>query len=118
MGGWGRQVMLIDPTGQVLPCHAAAVIPGMRFDNVRDRDLSWIWRHSEAFERFRGDAWMPETCRACSRKDQDFSGCRCQALLLTGNAAAMDPVCEYSPDHALLETLRLPATDAFPMWRG
>ena len=118
MGGWGRQVMLIDPTGQALPCHAAAVIPGMRFDNVRDRDLSWIWRHSEAFERFRGDAWMPETCRACSRKDQDFSGCRCQALLLTGNAAAMDPVCTYSPDHGLLETLRLPAADAFPMWRG
>jgi pyrroloquinoline quinone biosynthesis protein E len=118
MGGWGRQVMLIDPTGQALPCHAAAVIPGMRFDNVRDRDLSWIWHHSEAFERFRGDAWMPETCRACSRKDQDFSGCRCQALLLTGNAAAMDPVCIYSPDHSLLETLRLPAADAFPMWRG
>jgi PqqA peptide cyclase len=118
MGGWGRQVMLIDPTGQALPCHAAAVIPGMRFDNVRDRDLSWIWHHSEAFERFRGDAWMSETCRACSRKDQDFSGCRCQALLLTGNAAAMDPVCVYSPDHSLLETLRLPAADAFPMWRG
>ena len=118
MGGWGRQVMLIDPTGQALPCHAAAVIPGMRFDNVRDRDLSWIWSHSEAFERFRGDTWMSETCRACSRKDQDFSGCRCQALLLTGNAAAMDPVCVYSPDHALLETLRLPTADAFPIWRG
>jgi PqqA peptide cyclase len=118
MGGWGRQVMLIDPTGQAMPCHAAAVIPGMSFDNVRDRDLSRIWHHSEAFERFRGDAWMSETCRACSRKDQDFSGCRCQALLLTGNAAAMDPVCVYSPDHGLLETLRLPAADAFPMWRG
>jgi radical SAM protein with 4Fe4S-binding SPASM domain len=74
MAGWGRQVILIDPTGQALPCHAAAVIPGMRFDNVRERELSWIWHHSEAFERFRGDAWMPATCRACSRKDQDFGG--------------------------------------------
>ena len=35
-----------------------------------------------------------------------------------GNAAAMDPVCVYNPDHGLLETLRLPAADAFPMWRG
>ncbi|MHB1840945.1 MAG: hypothetical protein ACYCPD_14400 [Acidobacteriaceae bacterium] len=39
MGGWGRQVMLIDPTGQALPCHAA-VIPGMRFDSVRKREIS------------------------------------------------------------------------------
>ena len=68
MGGWGRQVMLIDPTGQALPCHAAAVIPGMRFDNVRARELSWIWRHSDAFERFRGDAWMPATCRVLSQR--------------------------------------------------
>jgi pyrroloquinoline quinone biosynthesis protein E len=87
MGGWGQQVILIDPTGQAMPCHAAAVIPGMRFPNVREQELSWIWHHSEAFERFRGDAWMPSTCRACPRKEQDFGGCRCQALLLTGNAA-------------------------------
>ena len=36
MGGWGRRLMLIDPAGQALPCHAAGVIPGMQFDNVRD----------------------------------------------------------------------------------
>ena len=36
MGGWGRQLMLIDPAGRALPCHAAGVIPGMRFDNVRE----------------------------------------------------------------------------------
>src|SRR5271155_4075027 len=35
VGGWGRQVMLIDPIGQAMPCHAAAVIPGLAFDNVR-----------------------------------------------------------------------------------
>src|SRR5580704_13131331 len=28
MGGWGRRLMLIDPSGQGLPCHAAGVIPG------------------------------------------------------------------------------------------
>ena len=29
MGGWGKKLMLIDPTGRALPCHAAAVIPGL-----------------------------------------------------------------------------------------
>lgn len=29
MGGWGRRLMLINPSGQVLPCHAAEIIPGM-----------------------------------------------------------------------------------------
>jgi PqqA peptide cyclase len=117
MGGWGRQVMLIDPTGQALPCHAAAVIPGMSFDNVRDQDLSWIWKHSEAFERFRGDTWMPETCRSCDRKERDFGGCRCQAFLLTGNPEAMDPVCQFSPDHKLLEDLRQSPDQSLPIWR-
>ena len=29
MGGWGRRLMLINPAGKVLPCHAAEVIPGL-----------------------------------------------------------------------------------------
>ncbi len=118
VGGWGRQTMLIDPIGQALPCHTAAVIPGMSFDNVREHDLEWIWRESSAFQRFRGDAWMPETCLACPRKEVDFGGCRCQAFLLTGDADAIDPVCSYSPHHAQLETLRAPSTELLPIWRG
>lgn len=118
VGGWGRQILLIDPAGQALPCHSASVIPGLRFDNVREHELSWIWASSPAFERFRGDAWMPETCLACPRKELDFGGCRCQAFLLTGDAGNMDPVCRYSPDHALLQALRSPAGDPLPIWRG
>ena len=118
VGGWGRQMMLIDPAGQALPCHSAAVIPGLHFDNVREHDLSWIWQSSHAFERFRGDAWMPETCLACPRKERDFGGCRCQAFLLTGDAEAIDPVCRYSPDHALLKALRIPDASPLPIWRG
>jgi pyrroloquinoline quinone biosynthesis protein E len=118
MGGWGRQMMLIDPIGQALPCHSAAIIPGLHFDNVCEHDLSWIWQSSPAFERFRGDAWMPETCLACPRKERDFGGCRCQAFLLTGDPEAIDPVCRYSPDHARLETLRMPSDNPLPLWRG
>ena len=103
MGGWGRQLLLIDPAGRALPCHAAGVIPGMRFDNVREHSLDWIWQSSEAFQRFRGEDWMPEPCRSCDRRKEDFGGCRCQALLLTGDASATDPVCELAPLHHLIE---------------
>jgi PqqA peptide cyclase len=106
MGGWGRRLMLIDPSGQALPCHAAGVIPCMRFENVREHALNWIWRESAAFQRFRGEQWMPEPCKSCDRRTEDFGGCRCQAFLITGDASATDPVCSLSPDHHLIETAR------------
>ncbi len=103
MGGWGRQLLLIDPAGRVLPCHAAGVIPGIIFDNVREQSLDWIWQNSGAFQKFRGEDWMPEPCRSCDRRKEDFGGCRCQAFLLAGDAALTDPVCELSPLHHLIE---------------
>jgi len=117
VGGWGRQMMLINPVGQALPCHAAAVIPGLHFENVQEHNLSWIWQSSLAFMRFRGDRWMSDTCLACPRKEHDFGGCRCQAFLLTGDAEAIDPVCRYSPDHMRLESLRMPSQNPLPIWR-
>ncbi|HLK32699.1 MAG TPA: pyrroloquinoline quinone biosynthesis protein PqqE [Terriglobales bacterium] len=99
MGGWGRKLMLINPAGEAMPCHAAGVIPGLRFENVTDRPLRWIWEESQAFQRFRGEAWMPEPCRGCERRSQDFGGCRCQALLLAGDAGATDPACALAPKH-------------------
>jgi pyrroloquinoline quinone biosynthesis protein E len=107
MGGWGQRLLLIDPSGQVLPCHAAGVIPGMSFDSVREHSLEWIWRESAAFQRFRGEKWMPEPCRSCERRTEDFGGCRCQAFLLTGNADATDPVCTLAPTHHLIESARV-----------
>jgi pyrroloquinoline quinone biosynthesis protein E len=118
VGGWGRQMLLIDPTGQAMPCHAAAIIPGLTFDNIHDRSLSWIWQDSPAFNRFRGEDWMSETCRACPRKTIDFGGCRCQAFQLTGSAEAIDPVCQYSPKHVTLQALREPTDQALPIYRG
>jgi pyrroloquinoline quinone biosynthesis protein E len=103
MGGWGRQLVLIDPAGRALPCHAAGVIPGLNFDNVKDHSLEWIWKESPAFQKFRGEDWMPEPCRSCDRRKEDFGGCRCQAMQLLGNAAATDPACHLSPDHHVME---------------
>jgi pyrroloquinoline quinone biosynthesis protein E len=99
MGGWARTYMCITPTGEVLPCHAAQVIPGLHFDSVRYQSLTAIWQQSPALNAFRGDAWMQEPCRSCPKKESDFGGCRCQAFLLAGDAAATDPVCRLSPRH-------------------
>ncbi len=103
MGGWGRRLMLINPSGRVLPCHAAEVIPGLEFENVRDRTLEFIWQQSSSFQRFRWEEWMPEPCRSCERRAEDFGGCRCQALLLTGKATATDPACSLAPAHSIVE---------------
>lgn len=103
MGGWGNAYMTVTPAGEVWPCHAAGRIKTLRFDNVRDRSLAWIWNESEAFTRFRGDAWMPEPCRSCERKTKDFGGCRCQAFLIAGDAGLTDPVCSLSPHRPLID---------------
>lgn len=105
MGGWGRKAMLVAPGGDVLPCHAANVIPGMRFENVQLRTLRQIWEESEAFRKFRGEGWMQEPCRSCDRRTVDFGGCRCQAFLLTADAEATDPVCSLSPRRGVVDAI-------------
>src|SRR5580704_1628190 len=104
MGGWGRRLMLINPAGKVLPCHAAEVIPGLTFENVREQTLEFIWQQSPSFQRFRGEEWMPEPCRSCDQRTQDFGGCRCQALLLTGDDSTTDPACSLAPAHHIVES--------------
>ena len=105
MAGWARRFMNITPTGEVLPCHAAETIPGLVFDNVRQRSLADIWSGGEAFLKFRGTEWMPEPCQSCPKKELDWGGCRCQALALSGRADTLDPVCERSPDHERIQAM-------------
>jgi pyrroloquinoline quinone biosynthesis protein E len=102
MNGLGSVFLTIAPDGTALPCHAARMLPGFTFPNVREASIDWIWRDSPGFNHFRGDAWMKEPCRSCPEKTKDFGGCRCQAYLLTGDAANADPVCELSPHHHLV----------------
>jgi pyrroloquinoline quinone biosynthesis protein E len=105
MGGWGQKLMLITPNGDALPCHAARIIPGLHFDNLKDRSLREIWEQSEAFEKFRGEEWMPELCKNCDRRTRDFGGCRCQAFLLTADATATDPVCSLAPQRSKVDAI-------------
>lgn len=106
LNGWGQRYLTVNPIGDVLPCPtASSAIPDLRFENVRTRELDWIWRQSESFNRFRGTEWMPEPCRSCPQKEIDFGGCRCQAALLTGNAAKTDPVCTLSSNRTVVDAV-------------
>lgn len=105
MNGWGAVFLTVTPDGTALPCHAAGQLPGLAFPNVRDHPVDWIWRDSEAFNRFRGFEWMKEPCRSCPERFKDFGGCRCQAYMLTGDPANTDPVCELSEHHQQLVSL-------------
>ncbi|MER7082306.1 pyrroloquinoline quinone biosynthesis protein E [Saccharopolyspora kobensis] len=101
MGGWGAHQLTVVPSGDVLPCPAAHVLP-LPHPNVRAEPLSRIWADSPMFQAFRGTGWMAEPCRSCPRREIDFGGCRCQAFLLTGDPARTDPVCVLSPDHGIV----------------
>jgi len=102
MGGWASDAFVITPSGEVMPCHAAASIKSLTFDNAATTPLAQIWEDSSAFNAYRGTDWMQEPCRSCARKEIDFGGCRCQAMMLAGDARAVDPACSLSPLHGAL----------------
>ncbi len=114
MGGWGRRFLNVTPAGKVLPCHAAEILPGLRFPDVNAMRLAKIWRDDPAFARFRGTDWMPDPCRNCERREIDWGGCRFQAFALTGDTARTDPACDLSPDHDLLASARADASQPAP----
>ncbi len=99
MNGWGSVFLNIAPDGLALPCQAARILPGLTFPNVREASVSEVWYESPAFNAYRGEDWMREPCRSCPERTKDFGGCRCQAYMLTGEAANADPVCALSPNH-------------------
>jgi pyrroloquinoline quinone biosynthesis protein E len=112
MNGWGTTFIVVTPDGTALPCHAARVLPGIDFPSVRSTSVRDLWLNAPAFNRFRGEAWMPEPCRSCAEKSLDLGGCRCQAWLLTGAVDATDPVCDKSPQHGrVAEIIRRPRSD-------
>jgi pyrroloquinoline quinone biosynthesis protein E len=117
MNGWGAVFVTVAADGVALPCHEARQLPGLSFPSVRDRDLRWIWHDSPAFNAYRGDAWMKEPCRSCPDKLKDYGGCRCQAYMLTGDAANADPVCSLSPYHQLVTEAVAIARRAAPAGR-
>ena len=105
MGGWGREVIVAAPDGQVMPCHAARTIPGIQFQNAATTPLADIWNDSAAFNLYRGTDWMQAPCRGCANAETDWGGCRCQALALAGDPTAADPACALSSAHGQMRAL-------------
>ena len=103
MAGWGAVFLLVAPDGAALPCHSARILPGLDFPNLREHSVQHAWVESDAFNRYRGTAWMSDDCQSCEQHTKDHAGCRCQAFLVTGDAAAADPVCKRSPHRALID---------------
>ncbi len=105
MGGWGQKSFVVAPDGRVLPCHAAETIPGLEFQRAGEAPLRDIWETGPAFLAFRGTGWMRAPCITCPQREEDFGGCRCQALAMTGDARATDPACHLAPGHGRLARL-------------
>jgi pyrroloquinoline quinone biosynthesis protein E len=110
MDGWARRFLVVTPSGQVLPCHAAHAITTLHFETIRDRPIDEIWVDSPALVAYRGEDWMQEPCASCEHRGRDFGGCRCQAFQLVGDAAATDPACVRSPAHELVVLARSKTT--------
>lgn len=105
MNGWGSIFLTIAPDGTALPCHSARQLP-IEFPNVKTSSVREIWYDSPGFNHFRGNDWMREPCRSCPEQQNDLGGCRCQAYMIAGDAAATDPICDKSPQHhKILETI-------------
>ncbi len=105
MAGWGAVFMVVAPDGTALPCHSARMLPGFEFPSLRDTSVRDAWFDSEAFNRYRGTAWMNSTCGDCDEHGHDFGGCRCQSFLVTGDAAATDPVCPKSEHRGRIDEM-------------
>jgi len=111
MGGWARRTLVVAPDGRVLPCHAAASLPGLEFWSVLAQPLAQCWDAAPGMNAFRGEDWLPEPCRGCPERARDFGGCRCQAFALTGDALATDPACALAPRHELVVAARRTAEE-------
>ncbi len=97
---WLRTIEEVAGLG-ALQIHFSGGEPALRKDleTLVEKD---IWESSEAFEAYRGTAWMGEPCRSCERREIDWGGCRCQAFALTGRAGNADPACALSSEHAMI----------------
>ena len=105
MAGWGSLFMVVAPDGKALPCHSARMLPGIDFPDLRVTPVRDAWYDSAAFNLYRGQAWMKGDCGGCEEREKDFGGCRCQAYLVTGDAAATDPVCPKSEHRGRIDAM-------------
>lgn len=109
MNGWAKIFLTVTPDGFALPCHSARLLRNIAPPDLRQQTLRWAWEESPLFNKFRGFNWMKEPCASCPQRFEDFGGCRCQAFLLSGDAANTDPVCSLAPHHQVVTDIKAAA---------
>ena len=108
------------PNGDVLPCQAAATIPGLEFENVREqlaeRNLVRVGG-VRALPRYRLDAravpQLPARPPGAGLRRLPLPGARAR-----GDAAATDPVCHLSPHHDVVVEAREVVLEPVPALRA
>ena len=88
----GKGFVFISHTGEVFPSGFLPVSAG----NIREQQLSAIYRESPLFRSLRDTSKLEGKCGACEFK-QICGGSRARAYALTGNPSAEEPCCVYVP---------------------
>jgi radical SAM protein len=88
----GKGFVFISHTGEVFPSGFLPVSAG----NIREQQLSAIYRESPLFRSLRDTSKPEGKCGACEFK-QICGGSRARAYALTGNPSAEEPCCVYVP---------------------
>jgi AdoMet-dependent heme synthase len=88
----GKGFVFVSHTGEVFPSGFLPVSAG----NIREQQLSAIYRESPLFQSLRDTSKLEGKCGACEFK-QICGGSRARAYALTGNPSAEEPCCVYVP---------------------
>lgn len=99
---WGRNAALIDPMGNVLPMDESTidlVHRGIVEFKTWEAPLGETWNESDSINLFRGDDWVPDSCRACPLLKWCGGGSRMDALVVGGDLFGEDPFCLCSTKH-------------------
>lgn len=104
---WGKNAVVLDPYGNVLPLDESTIdivhFGIVRFGTWRD-PLEEIWNESDSMNLFRGEEWLPASCRSCPILKWCRGGNRVDALLVGGDLFGENPFCLCSARH--LDILR------------
>ncbi len=88
----GNGLIFISHTGEVYP---SGFLP-LRVGNVRETDLTTIYRNAPLLRRLRDAGHLEGKCGVCEFR-KVCGGSRARAYALTGNPLAEEPFCVYQP---------------------
>ena len=119
LNGWGQRYLTVNPIGDAspvrMPCQPFPICVSKMSERIISIGSGAHRRASTDFVERNGCPSPSEL----SHKEIDFGGCRCQAALLTRNAANTDPACELSPNRAIVDAVLCDvnsSSDYWPEW--